>query len=193
MFIPCFVTGGSGWELEKEQSSAVCGKHPQTAALDKPGHFAVTRLGLTSGLGRSGRSGLGCRLPPFLPLPSSLTTHGTHPNKRQVKPKAYAGFPQPYNINGAQLVITQPISLAWKPSLQFGFVCSPGLFTFPIAVAECRPLIIFPLTGAHHEQILHPLFVFSNLFHSRLCLKIFSSTWTQCACPSDIFSFKFPV
>lgn len=64
-------------------------EHPQTAALGKPVHFAVTRLGLTSGPGGSvtrsvrrlvghARSGLGCRRPPFclaLPLlpPTSAT------------------------------------------------------------------------------------------------------------------------
>lgn len=61
-------------------------EHPQTAELDKPRHFAVTSLGLTSGLGwLVGQVWIAASHPdasPFL-----FATHVSHPDNRQVNPK----------------------------------------------------------------------------------------------------------
>lgn len=72
--------------------------HPQTAEPDKPHHFAVTNLGLTSGLGWSGLDD--CN-PPFCnPLKKSSS-----------QPQAYVRLPQPCNNNMVELVIMLTISL----------------------------------------------------------------------------------
>lgn len=63
----------------------------QTAELDKPRHFAVTSLGLTSGLGLVGQFWMTASHPfasPFL-----FATHVTHPNNRHVNPKLMWGCP----------------------------------------------------------------------------------------------------
>lgn len=60
-------------------------EHPQTAELDKPHHFAVTSLGLTSGLGLIGQVWIAASHPFASPFP--FATHVSHPNNCQVNPK----------------------------------------------------------------------------------------------------------
>lgn len=79
--IPCCVCAGDSGEVAGRTEAGIClavhfqpptptpgfseslgvffrlWERPQTAELDKPRHFAVTSLGLTSGLGWSVRSG----------------------------------------------------------------------------------------------------------------------------------------